>query len=102
MRLKLQTLLLLGLTLVSCHSGNKEWTLERACSKWQAQGFECVDYEGWDFGFGVPFTSYGGANIWHRLKKVPDNGITYSGYMRRWGEEIHVYGPKAVEAIPPR
>lgn len=81
---------------------HKDFLKSAAADKWAAQGFEVVDYEGWQTGFGIPLTKYGGANVWHRLRKVPDNGITYSGSIKRWGDEIHVYGPQAVEAIPPR
>lgn len=80
---------------------NKDWIIERASEKWKDQGFETVDYEGYNWGSGGYFTSYGGAQVWHRLKKIPDNGITYSGYLVRWGDELHVYGPKALDAIRP-
>jgi hypothetical protein len=85
-----------------CSSSHINYLKERAESKWEEQGFEVVAYEGYQFGPRVPFTTYGGAFVWHRLRKVPDNGITYSGHLYRWGEEIHVYGPRAHEAIEPR
>lgn len=84
----------------SCSSGNKEWIEERAVDKWQKQGFEVVDYEGFEWGW-WGLTSYGGAKVWYRLKKIPDNGITYSGYLSRWGNELQVYGPKACDTIQP-
>ena len=94
-------LLIAGWTTLFFQSGNKEWLKENAASKWEKQGFEVVDYEGWQFSFGIPYTEYGGAKVWHRLRKIPDNGITYSGFLKRWGDEIHVYGPSAADAIKP-
>ena len=81
--------------------GNKQWLMERAEVKWNKQGFEVVDYEGFQLGCGGWGTPYGGAKVHHRLRKVPDNGITYSGFLVRWGDEVQVYGPKAVDAIAP-
>ena len=70
---------------------NKEYVKERAPDKWAAQGYEVIDYEGFQWGIGIG--PYGGAKVWHRLKRVPDNGRTYSGYINRWGDELQVYGP---------
>ena len=80
-------------------SGNLSYVKERAEEKWKKQGFEIVDYEGYNFGSGGFGTSYGGAKVWHRLRKIPDNGVTYSGYLQRWGDEIHVYGRTAIDAL---
>lgn len=90
------------ISLVLGATQHKEFLKSHAANKWSKQGFEVVDYEGWQIGFGVVGTRYGGAHVFHRLQKVPDNGITYSGSLLRWGSEIHVYGPKAVEAISPK
>lgn len=89
------------LLLLGCSSGNLDYVRQKAKEKWRLQGFEIIDYEGYQWGF-WGFNSYGGAKVWHRLKKIPDNGITYSGNMQRWGNELHVYGPKALDAIMPK
>lgn len=88
-------LILFGGLVYGCAPRNIEFVKASACAKWRAQGFECVDYEGWTFGFG--FGPYGGSNVWHRLRKIPDNGVTYSGYIRRWDDELHVYGPTPID-----
>lgn len=103
MKIALTTITVLtGIVILSfgC-SSNVDYIKEHAPAKWKSQGFEVVDYEGFQWGFGIVGTSYGGAAVWHRLKKIPDNDITYSGYLKRWGNEIHVYGPTAVDAIRP-
>jgi hypothetical protein len=88
--------------LAGCSAGNLDYVKAHAPVKWQKQGFEVVDYEGYHWGALGMGTTYGGAQVWHRLRKVPDNGITYSGYIQRWGDELHVYGPTAIDAIRPR
>jgi len=81
---------------VGCSAGNLDEVKAASEAVWDAQGFEVVAYEGYEWGF-WGFNSYGGAKVWHRLKKIPDNGITYSGSIQRWGSEYHVYGPTAIE-----
>ena len=82
-------------------SQHKSYLMNNAQEKWAKQGFEVVDYEGWQFDLGIVGTKYGGAKVWHRLRKQPDKGITYSGCLYRWDNEIHVYGPYAIDAIAP-
>lgn len=101
MRFILVITALVALFFGSCNPSNKDYVKASAAEKWRAQGFEVVDYEGYQWGWGIRGTNYGGAQVWHRLKKVPDNGITYSGYIQRWGDELHVYGPFAADAIKP-
>ena len=98
--MKLLPVLILCISLGSCGYANLEDVKKISPQKWEAQGFEVIDYEGfnWGFWFGG---SYGGASVWYRLRKIPDNDITYSGYIRKWGKEYHVYGPTAIDAIRP-
>lgn len=83
-------------------SANIDYVKEKADAKWEKQGFEVVDYEGYQVSTAIPFTKYGGAHVWYRLRKIPDNGITYSGSLKQWGDEIHVYGPMCIDAIKPQ
>jgi hypothetical protein len=82
----------------SCSVANLEETKSAACGKWQEVGYKCVGYEGYTFG-GWLGGSYGGAHVWHTLKRDEAPGIIYTGYVQRWGNEFHIYGPKAVDAI---
>lgn len=93
-------ILMAGLILTGCGYANLDEVKSIADEKWKKQGFEVVDYAGFEWGVWLG-GNYGGANVWYRLKKLPDNGITYSGYLKKWGNEIHVYGPKAHDAIGP-
>jgi hypothetical protein len=84
-----------------CSSRHLDSLKKEAPYVWREQGFEVVAYEGYRRE-PLFFNNYGGASVWHRLRKIPDNGITYSGCIGMWGTEIHVYGPYAVEAISPK
>lgn len=94
-------LAILALALAGCSSGNLDYTKEGAAQRWREVGFEVTGYQGFQWGSGGFGTPYGGAKVWHELRKIPDNGITYSGYLVRWGDELQVYGPIARDAIKP-
>lgn len=94
---------LIGLSLLTgvlggCSSANLEETKAAACDRWKTIGYTCVGYEGYQWGewFGG---SYGGAKVWHTLKRAEAPGIIYTGNVQRWGDEYHIYGPRAVDAI---
>lgn len=96
-------LILAALLLQGCSSHNLDYVKERGEARWREFGFEPVAYEGYEFGLTMPYDDrFGGAKVWWRLRAVPDNGITYSGYLQRWGAEIHIYGPIAIDAIRPQ
>lgn len=77
-------------------SGNLDYVKEKGPEKWQEIGFKTAGYDGYTWGV-WGFNSYGGAKVYWTLKKIPDNGIAYSGYIQRWGTELHIYGPKAID-----
>ena len=89
---------LISLVYVGCGTNNLDYVKENAAAKWASVGYEVIGYEGYRWGF--QFKTYGGAHVWHTLQRN-NNGIIYTGYLQRWGNEIHVYGPVAVDAIKP-
>jgi hypothetical protein len=98
--------ILLLIICVICISGcfsssNLDYVKNNASTVWKSVGYEVIGYDGFQWGFWIPFTLYGGAKVWYSLKR-DNNGIIYNGYLQSWGNEIHVYGPKAVDAIKPR
>lgn len=101
--LAISTLTLLG----GCSRANLEFAKDCAPATWRSVGYEVIGYEGfqWSADIGNGLFGYGGAKVWHSLTKLGPlggNGITYTGYVQRWGNECHVYGPTAVDAIKPR
>ena len=96
---KTKLALLLCLFILSgCSIGNIDYVKERAEKTWQANGFKVVSYQGYQYGVGIPFTCYGGAQVWYVLHKYPDNGIIYEGSLQRWKDEVHVYNLRAIGA----
>jgi len=95
-------LLIVGLLyLTGCSYSNLDYVKEHGEKRWLELGYQPVGYEGYEWGILGFGTNYGGANVWWRVKNIPDNGVTYTGYLKRWGDEIHVYGPRAIDAIKP-
>lgn len=95
--------ILIGIVLITvlclgtCSAGNVDFVKERAEATWKANGYEVIGYEGFAYGNAWPAgTSRGGAKVWYSLKRIPDNGVRYSGYLQRWENEVHVYGPTPV------
>ncbi len=86
-------------TLGTGSPGNLSYVKWAANETWQAAGFEIVGYEGYQWG-GWGYNDYGGARVWYIVRK-PDSGIRYNGYLQRWGNEIHIYNLRAIDAIGP-
>lgn len=83
-----------------CSKGNLDYVKENAEARWLDNGFEVIGYDGWQRGF-WGFGDHGGAKVWYRLRNIEDNGVTYKGLLWRWGDELHIYNVKAVDAIQP-
>lgn len=99
---KIAMICALALSLTACSYGNKEDVKANAEETWKANGFQVVGYLGYEIGPVIPFTNYGGAYVWYTLHKIPDNGITYTGALQQWGDEVHVYNIRAKDAIQPQ
>jgi len=89
----------------TCSIGSKknlDYVKDRAEDRWSDLGFNVVGYDGYQWGYTWWLSpSHGGAKVWYILEKSNGNGITYSGYLSRWGDEIHMYNLNAVDAIKP-
>jgi hypothetical protein len=100
---KLFMVLIVFCTLFGCSSGNLEDIKEKAPEIWEQHGFSIVGYQGYQWGpLGTFGSTYGGAEVWYTLKRVPDNGILYEGALGRWGTEYHIYRLSAKDAIRPK
>ena len=89
------------LWLAGCSRGNLQDVKDHAANRWAEMGFDVVGYDGYNWGF-WGFNDYGGAEVWYVLKKKGDvAGITYGGYLQKWGDEYHMYSLKEYDAIKP-
>ena len=93
-----KAILLISIVMGGCSFANLEDTKAAACGRWEEIGYKCVGYEGYQWGFWLG-GDYGGAFVWHSLKRDEAPGIIYTGSMQKWGNEYHVYGPRAVDAL---
>lgn len=72
-----------------------------ASTTFKQAGYGIIGYEGYQWG-SWHFGSYGGAAVWYSLRRNgKDNGIIYTGYIKRWGDEYHIYNIRAIDAIKP-
>jgi hypothetical protein len=69
------------------------WVKEHAPEAAKQLGYEIIGYEGYTW------SAFYGGMVWYTLRQT--NGITYEGAFTRWGEEVHVYDLKAIDAIKP-
>jgi len=84
-----------------CSSSNLDDVKANACKTWESVGYDCIGYEGYQWGLWLG-GDYGGAAVWHTLTRKQAPNIIYSGYVKKWGDEYHVYGPSAIDAIKPQ
>lgn len=71
-------------------SRNVDWVKERAETRWKELGYSEVVYEGYSL------SPLCGGDVWYQVKRADSPGIVYSGYLCRWGDELHLYGPKVI------
>lgn len=97
----MKKLLIVALLLLSaCSYSNLDDVKAQAADRWKSAGYEVVGYEGYKLGIWLG-GRYGGANVWYILSRPSSKGITYTGYIQKWGSEYHIYSVKAIDAIKP-
>lgn len=84
--------------IIGCSSMNLDDVKKHAPEVWKSNGWEIIGYEGYQWGKFGPY-GYGGALVWNRLRRAPDDGFTYSGYIQKWGDEYHIYGPNVNQPL---
>lgn len=63
---------------------------------WEAAGYEVQGYEGYQWG------PIHGGGVWYIVTRKGRPEITYHGYLAKWGDEIHIYGLSAIDALSAR
>lgn len=74
---------------------NVENVKAAAPSTWAASGYDIKGYEGYEWG------PIGGGHVWYILTRKESPGITYHGFLEKWGSEYHIYNLRAMDAIGP-
>ena len=92
-------IILLAFLFSGCSIGNVDYVKERAEKTWNNNGFELIGSQGYGMGIGIPFTYYGGAQVWYTVKRVGSDKTIYQGCLLRWKSEIHIYELSAIDAI---
>lgn len=62
---------------------------ERSAQYYEQRGFKVVGYQGYNM-------FVGGRCYWYTLEK---NGTTFESCLMRWGDEVHEYSLRAIDAI---
>lgn len=74
-------------------SRNVDYIKARANARWAELGYTVTGYEGYQW------SPLAGGHVWYQLKRADTAGVLYSGYLEKWGDEIHVYGPNPQETL---
>jgi len=91
----------LFLLMSGCGFGNLDYIKTNAPEVFRENGYKIIGYQGYELSPVIPFTKYGGANVWYIVEKLNDNKVTYTCALKRWGNEIHIYNLNAIDAIKP-
>ena len=75
---------------------NVDTTKAAAPKRWDAAGYEIKGYEGYQW------SPIGGGNVWYIVTRKDSPGITYHGFLQKWGGEYHIYNLRAIDAIGPQ
>lgn len=95
--MKTYTGLLFAIVLLSgCSGANVDDVKAHADQTWASLGYKVVGYEGYQYGTHVA-PGYGGAHVWYTLRRIPDNGFTYTGSLQKWGDEYHNTAMRSLE-----
>ena len=87
----MKTVMIVMLLILSSCSRNVEYVKSKAAETWKQAGYEIVGYEGYSI-----WSPIAGGEVWYTVKSPHTPGILYSGYLERWFDEIHVYGPRVI------
>jgi len=71
---------------------NIDYLKDRAPAFYENLGYEVIGYEGYQHSI------VAGGKVWHMLRR-PGSPTIYSANIIKWGGEVHLYGPRALNAI---
>lgn len=80
-----------ALVLSGCISDDYEWVNSRAAAYYKQRGFDVVGYQGYNMWAT-------GRCYWYTTRR---GEITYESCLLKWGNEVHEYSLRAIDAIKP-
>lgn len=80
---------ILAMGLAGCVSDDYEWVNSRSAAYYQQRGFSIVGYQGYDF-------HPQGRCYWYTLERME---TVYESCLLRWGNEVHEYNLRALNAV---
>ena len=83
----------------ACGYGNVDYVKFYSDKVITDNGFINAGYQGYEWTPGLPFSSYGMGLVWYTVKRYENPNITYEMALMRWGNEIHIYNLKSIDAI---
>ena len=89
--MKRAALILTAALLGGCISDDYDWIDRRAKAYYEARGFQMAGYQGYNMWII-------GRCYWYTTRR---GEITYESCLLRWGNEVHEYSLRAVDAIKP-
>jgi hypothetical protein len=85
----MRVIAMLGLLALFGCGRNVDWIKERAPARWAELGYHIVGYEGYSW-------SLMGGDVWYALKRTDSPGVLYTGFLRKWGGELHMYNVSTI------
>ena len=85
-------LIILMLSVISC-ARNVEYVKIHSAERLKELGYNNAVYEGYQW------SPFNGGDVWYTMKRDDTPHVIYTGYLVKWGDEIHFYGPRVVNTI---
>ncbi len=90
--MKLFLVWLLIINVIGC-ARNVEYVKIHSSERLKELGYTSPVYEGYQWS-----VFYGG-DVWYTMKREDTPGVIYTGYLSKWGNELHFFGPHVVNTI---
>lgn len=102
MKATLVIILVVAALVTGCYFGgcsyrNVDTIKAAAPARLEELGFEVVGYEGYMLG---GFSQPGGL-VWYVVQRRGDDSVRYNCAVSKWGDEMHVYYLRAIDALAP-
>ncbi len=90
--MKKYLIMLMFFNVMGC-ARNIDYVKAHSIERLKELGYSSSVYEGYQWSL-----SYGGY-VWYTFKREDTPGVIYTGYLAKWGDELHFFGPRVVNTI---